>query len=138
MADNPFPEWLAEVATDAIVVRPDDTTAEARGNMWSFGLSDEQRAAVGVTEVVDFVRSVVAARGRWLTERGSAPMRFYCWHDAQTGQLRFSLVSATGSGLPFECPIELVSVVRPVVLNFLAPTPESARAPLLVWVTFVP
>ena len=63
---NPFPEWLAEVAADAVVVRPDDVTAEARGNLWTFGLSAEQRAVVTSAEVEEFVRAVAAARGRWL------------------------------------------------------------------------
>jgi hypothetical protein len=136
MAANPFPEWLAEVAADAVVVRPDDVTAEARCNLWTFGLSAEQRAAVTVAEVEEFVRAVVAARGRWLAARGAGPMRFYCWHDAQAGQLRFSLVSAGAAPLPFGCPIEPVSVLRAVVRDFLAAgTPGD---PLLVWVTVVP
>jgi hypothetical protein len=135
MAANPFPEWLAEVAADAVVVRPDDVTAEARGNLWTFGLSAEQQAVVTTAQVEGFVRLVAAARGRWLADRGVGPMRFYCWHDAQARQLRFSLVSA-GSGLPFGCPVEQVAVLGAVVRDFL----ESGTSgdPQLVWVTVVP
>ncbi len=59
---DPFPGWLAEVAADAVVVRPDDQLAEARGNHWGFGLSAEQRAVVTPAGVEGFVRSVAAAR----------------------------------------------------------------------------
>ena len=47
VAASPFPGWLAEVAADAVVVRPEAVDAEARGNLWTFGLSPAQRAAVG-------------------------------------------------------------------------------------------
>ncbi len=138
MVANPFPGWLAEVSADAVVVRPDDTTAEARGNLWTFGLDEDQRAAIGPAEVEAFVRAVAAARGRWLAERGSGPMRFYCWHDAQAGQLRLSLVSASGAGLPFVCPVEPVSVLGAVAQGFLAVGAVASPDPLLVWVAVVP
>jgi hypothetical protein len=135
-ATNPFPEWLREVAADAVVVRPDDLTAEARGNLWTFGLSAEQRAAVTPAEVEEFVGAVAAARGRWLAARGAGPMRFYCWHDAQAGQLRLSLVSAGDTPLPFGCLIEPVSVLSPVVRDFLGA--GASGDALLVWVAIVP
>jgi hypothetical protein len=67
---NPFPSWLAEVAADAVVVHADDITAEARGNLWTFGLDEDQRAAVSPADIEEFVRLVAAARGQWLAERG--------------------------------------------------------------------
>ena len=135
-AANPFPEWLTEVAADTITVRPEDITAEAQGNLWTFGLSAEQRAAVTPIEVEEFVRAVAAARGRWLAARRAGSMRFYCWHDAQAGQLRLSLVSAGNSPLPFGCSVELASVLGAVVQDFLGSVVPSGA--LLVWVTVVP
>jgi hypothetical protein len=67
MAANPFPGWLAEVAADAIVIKPDDITAEARGNLWTFGLGDDQRADTTLAAVEEFVFSRcrgVRAEGR--------------------------------------------------------------------------
>lgn len=136
MSANPFPEWVAEVAADAVVVRPGAPVAEARGNQWGFGLGPEQRAAVTATDVEEFVRAVVEARDRWLAERGLGPMTFYCWHDAQAGQLRFSLVSAGGSRSLFGCPIEPVSLLRAVAQDFLSG--GEPDGPLLVWVMSVP
>ncbi|MCE9560831.1 MAG: hypothetical protein K8U57_02130 [Planctomycetes bacterium] len=138
MATNPFPGWLGEVAADAVVVEPSDVVVEARGNLWTFGLDDEQRATVAPADVEEFVRAVVAARGQWLAKRGLGPMRFYCWHDAQAGQLRFSLISTSHAALPFECPVEPVAAIRAVVQGFLSPVVPIPPAPLRVWVNLVP
>ncbi len=75
MAANPFPEWLAEVAADAVLVRPNDTLAEAHGNLWAFSLNDEQRMAVTHADVEHFVRDLAIARGQWLAAREAGPMR---------------------------------------------------------------
>lgn len=138
MAVNPFPEWLTEVAADAVVIRPDDMIAEARGNMWTFGLDDEQRAAVTPAEIEEFVRAVAAARSRSLAERGAGPMRFYCWHDAQAGQLRLSLVSAGSEPLPFGCLVEPAAELSRVVQDFLEAVVADPPAQLPVWVAVVP
>ncbi|WP_143393479.1 hypothetical protein [Fimbriiglobus ruber] len=136
MAINPFPGWLPEVAADAIVVRPDGLIAEARGNQWGFGLDDEQRVAVTPTDAEGFIRAVAEARGRWLAEHRAGPMWFYCWHDPQAEQIRFSLVSAGRIRSLFACTVEPVSLLSAVVRDFLGGG-ESSR-PLLVWVEVVP
>ncbi len=105
MATNPFSGWLAEVAGDAVIVCPDDINAETSSNSWSFSLSPEQVATVGVADVVAFAEGVIDGRRAWLAARGAGPMVVYWWHDAQAGQLRFSLVSATHGRLPFGCEV---------------------------------
>ncbi|MGL6076256.1 MAG: hypothetical protein ACRC8S_19040 [Fimbriiglobus sp.] len=135
---NPFHGWLAEVAADLVVVRPDDIIAEALGNLWTFNLTAEERAVVTVADVEEFIWAIAAARGRWLTGLRSRPMRLYCWHDAQAGQLRFSLVSDNSGLLPFACAFEPVSELRAVVREFLGPTADGPQSPLLVWVAMVP
>jgi len=37
-------------------------------------------------------------------------MIFYCWHDRQARQLRFSLVSSAHGRLPFACEIEVTDM----------------------------
>ena len=132
LATSPFSGWLAEVEAAAVVVQPDDIIAEAHGNLWTFGLDDDQRAAITSDEVEAFIRAVFIARGRWLTVRQAGPMRFYCWHDAQAGQLRFSLVSAAHDFLSFECPIELVKDLNVVIQSFLEDF--AVVSSLRVWV----
>jgi len=148
VAANPFPGWLAEVAADAVVVRPEAIDAEASGNLWTFGLSPGQRAAVGPADVEKFVQAVLVARGQWLAERSAGPMRFYCWHDAQAGQFRFSLVSAAHDWLPFGCEVVQAASLAEVASDWLgsprlhgipwgelksmAPDEESPEPPPLV------
>jgi hypothetical protein len=136
VAANPFSEWLTDVVADPVVTLPEDMIAEARGNLWTFGLDNEQLAVVTAAEVEEFVRVVVVARGRWLAEHGAAPMWFYCWHDAQVGQLRFSLISCGDTTLPFECPVEQVADLGTVVRDFLAAV--ALPMPLRVWVAAIP
>jgi hypothetical protein len=135
---NPFPGWLTEVAADAVVIHPDDLIIEARGNLWTSGLDDEQRAAATSAQIEEFVRAVAEARGRWLSERGAGSMRFYCWHDAQAGQLRLSLVSVGSGPLPFECPVAPAVELGEVVEAFLGAVAVVPQTSLPVWVAVVP
>ena len=74
MPANPFPEWLPEVAADAVIVDPGDIAAEARGNQWSFSLTAEEAAVVTVADVEAFATGVADARRAWLAARGGGPM----------------------------------------------------------------
>lgn len=138
MSANPFPGWLAEVAADEVVVRPDDVAAEARGNLWTFGLDAGQRAAVTPAEAEAFVRAVAVARSVWLAARRVGPMRLYCWHDEMAGQLRLSLVTASGAALPFSCQIDPAAELSAVVRSFLGAGSAPQSAPLPVWVAVIP
>ena len=135
---NPFPRWLAEMAADGVVVRPDDINAEARGNLWTFSLSPEQAAAVTPSDVEEFVRAVAGTRSRWLATNGDGHMLLYCWHDAQAGQLRLSLVSVTHGRLPFGCPVEPVEELSAVVWPFLGSTAMLPSSALPVWAIELP
>lgn len=118
--DNPFVDWLAEVAADPVVVCPDDIDAEARCNRWSFALSPEQAAVVAVADVTAFAARVEAARRAWLMAHHCKPMVMYWWHDVQAGQLRFSLVSASHGRLPFGCIVVPAPSLAAVVAEWLA------------------
>ena len=157
MAANPLAEWLAEVAADAVVVRPEDIEVEARANLWSFSLTPEQVAAVSADDVVNFAAGVAEGRRSWLSSRRAGPMVLYWWHDAQAGQLRFSLVSASHGRLPFGCEVvpaaSLAEVasdwlgspslhgISPGELRELTPgeePPEPSPAVLRVWSLILP
>ena len=119
MAANPFHEWLTEVATDAVVVRPDDIGAECMGNLWRFSLSPEQAAAVTPADVANFASAVADGREAWLSARGAGPMVLYWWHDEQAGLLRFSLVSAVHGTLPFACEVIQASSLEEIAADWL-------------------
>ena len=76
MTANPFPEWLAEVAADAVIVDPGDIAAEARGNLWSFSLSAEEAAVVTVADVNGSPRTSPMPAGPG--SRRAAPGRWCC------------------------------------------------------------
>lgn len=120
MTANPFLDCLPEVSADEVIAAPDDIWSEARGNLWSFSITAQQAATLGIEEVTSFVHAVAAARGRRLSARGSAPMLFYCWHDEQAVQLRFSLVSASHDRLPFGCAVAKTDGLDSIVSSFLS------------------
>lgn len=91
---------------DAIVVDPEDINHEALANMWCFSPGEDAASDVRPEDLAHFVGQVLEARRRRLAADGHAPMWFYCWHDAQTRQLRFSLVSVAHGRLPFRGPIQ--------------------------------
>ncbi|WP_312586759.1 hypothetical protein [Comamonas terrigena] len=91
---------------DAIVVDLDDIHHEALANMWSFSPDDDAASDLRPEDVAHFVGQVLEARRRRLVAEGYAAMLFYCWHDAQTRQLRFSLVSAAHGRLPFRIALQ--------------------------------
>ena len=91
---------------DAIVVDLDDIHHEALANMWSFSPDDDAASDLRPEDLARFVGQVLEARRRRLVADGHAAMLFYCWHDAQTRQLRFSLVSAAHGRLPFRIALQ--------------------------------
>ena len=94
--------WLTMAKDDAVEIDPDDINHEARTNMWSFSPTDEETPQIHAADIVAFIGEVIAARRSALK---GEDMLFYCWHDAQCRQLRFSLVSRSHGRLPFRCEL---------------------------------
>lgn len=94
--------WLTMAKDDAVEIDPDDINHEARTNMWSFSPTDAETPLIHAADIVEFIGQVIAARRSALE---GEDMLFYCWHDAQCRQLRFSLVSRSHGRLPFRCAL---------------------------------
>ncbi|WP_226938875.1 hypothetical protein [Janthinobacterium sp. FT14W] len=94
--------WLAMAKDDAVEIDPDNINHEAMSNMWRFSPTDEETPQVEAADIVAFIGQVIAARSSALA---GEQMLFYCWHDAQCRQLRFSLVSRSHGRLPFRCEV---------------------------------
>ena len=129
---NPFDEWLAEAAGDSLLV--DETEGgfrrEAHDNCWSFSITPEQAQGLTQADVTAFIDAVVEARRRQLMRMPSGHfMTFYCWHDEQASQLRFSLVSASHGGLPFGAHLEECRELGLIVGLFLV-APHHNGIPL--------
>ncbi|UYC10449.1 hypothetical protein [Xanthomonas sp. CFBP 8445] len=102
--------WLQQAAAAAIVVDGDAIQHEAQANLWAFSPREDQAAGVDVASVVRCVEAVADDRQATLRAQGAPSMIFYCWHDGQARQLRFSLVSAAHGRLPFGVPIQQTSL----------------------------
>lgn len=109
--------WLTMAKDDAVEIDPDDINHEARTNMWSFSPTDEETPQIHAADIVAFIGEVIAARRSALK---GEDMLFYCWHDAQCRQLRFSLVSRSHGRLPFRCELretQDLSLIAESVVN---------------------
>lgn len=94
--------WFSMAKDDAVEIDPDNINHEAMSNMWSFSPTDEETPQIHAADIVAFIGQVIAARSSALV---GEEMLFYCWHDAQCRQLRFSLVSRSHGRLPFRCEL---------------------------------
>ena len=94
--------WLTMAKDDLVEIDPDNINHEAISNMWSFSPTDEETPQIHAAEIVEFIEELIAARSSALV---GEEMLFYCWHEAQCRQLRFSLVSRSHGRLPFRCEL---------------------------------
>lgn len=158
--DNPFEEWLGEVASAQTELLTEGINDEALANLWSFSLSAEQASICSVEYLETFIRDIVEARRKELRARLIPPntVVFYCWHDEMAAHLCFSLVRTIYGRLPFRYQPVVVPDIRQIVTAFLhsphhdgipwsefdassaAPEQEAEPAipPLEVWTTLLP
>ncbi|MCC7697482.1 hypothetical protein [Janthinobacterium sp. EB271-G4-7A] len=102
MHSNVVNNWFSMAKDDAVEIDPDNINHEAMSNMWSFSPTDEETPQIHAADIVAFIGELIAARSSALV---GEEMLFYCWHDAQCRQLRFSLVSRSHGRLPFRCEL---------------------------------
>lgn len=94
--------WLAMAKDDAVEIDPDNINHEATSNMWSFSPTEAETPQIHAADIAAFIGELIAARSGALV---GEQMLFYCWHDAQCRQLRFSLVSRSHGRLPFRSEV---------------------------------
>ncbi|MDP9910962.1 hypothetical protein J2W27_003078 [Variovorax boronicumulans] len=116
-----FLRWLDMAKDDAITIDADDINAEAVANMWCFSPRDDELSAVSEEGLTELIEQLVDARRQWLLRHSGSPaMTFYCWHDAQARQLRFSLVSSSHGRLPFGCAVDTRHSHRSIAARIVA------------------
>jgi cytochrome c1 len=92
-----------------------DALEEAHENLFYLETAEYELFLDAAPALETWLAAVVAGKRQQLQQqRGCYAMQFYCWHDAQALQLRFSLVAAAAP-LPFGCPVRLVGL--PVVVR---------------------
>ena len=102
MKSKPVYAWLEMAQDDDVLIDPDDINHEAINNMCSFSPTEEETPQMHAADIVEFIEELIAARSSALVGEN---MLFYCWHDAQCRQLRYSLVSRSHGRLPFRCEL---------------------------------
>lgn len=90
--------WLDMAKDDETVIDLDDINHEAHSNLWHFSPTEAEQVGITVAGLCELINAVLEARRAQLA---GCAMVFYCWHDAQARQLRFSLVSQAHGRLPF-------------------------------------
>ncbi|WP_328620494.1 hypothetical protein [Streptomyces sp. NBC_00354] len=146
--------WIAEVATEPLVLDPADRAAERETNTWWLGRGpdDGSLSAGEVTAAFERTAAALGTRVRDLGHRG--PATFYVWHDEQAGQLRCSTASLPAHALPFGGAYAVTDALTPIVEAYLSDTtpgfvpwtelqepespesdetPDPLEPPLLVW-----
>jgi len=87
-----------------------DALEEAHENLFYLETAESELSLGAAPALETWLTAVVAGKRQQLQQqRGGCAMQFYCWHDAQASQLRFSLVAAAAP-LPFGCPVRLVEL----------------------------
>ncbi|MEV6299780.1 hypothetical protein AB0M02_10295 [Actinoplanes sp. NPDC051861] len=139
---------IRAIATETVVLSPDDQAAEEANTNW-FGAPPHERMGLSADEVVAafeetaaVLREQVGGNGH----RGTAT--FYVWHDGIAGQLRCSTGSRKPGDLPFPVEYRVTEDLRGIVVEFLqdrapgsiawgelepVPYPEEAEPGLAVW-----
>ncbi|WP_400190588.1 hypothetical protein [Hymenobacter sp. B81] len=137
-----------------------DLNKEAVSNQHSIAFTTQQAQQLTIQDLRQMILGIVAAKHEQLrTQSGLVyPMQFYCWHDKQAAQLRFSIVSAAAAALPFRCQVRLTPDLDDILSSFLGsgyhdgipwnelltgpstgdePTDDSSGSCLEVWKTLL-
>lgn len=115
-----FSRWHEMAKLDDIKIAPDDINYEAIQNMWCFSPSDDDLPWVSEEGLVAMLESLIGLRRQSLLQRQCPAMQFYCWHDSQVRQLRFSLVSALHERLPFGCEIDTTCSLQSIAKRIIS------------------
>jgi hypothetical protein len=119
-------QWFDLVKDHEIYIDEEDISSEAIENLWHFSPTEDEEEGLTAEAVAELVRAVIEDFRETLAEPPPTPMLFYCWHDFQARQLRFSLVSTSHGRLPFGCTVVetddlMLITTRVVILDWLNP-----------------
>lgn len=109
----PLEELLHELRQSPLVLH-EQVGSGANDNLWSLTILDADR-----DQLAAFLHAARLVRTAQAAEM-AGPAVFYVWHDAQAGQLRFSVARGTPRVLPFAALVEPARDVLEIVDAFLA------------------
>lgn len=110
--------WLALVRqATSIYHDTQDMNAQANANLFCFSPREADIAELDLTVMQQFIADTEQHFASLLGPLQT--MEFYCWHDVQVRQLRFSLISACHGRLPFNCEYQINSQVTQLLKSIL-------------------
>lgn len=93
---------------------------ETTVNMWALSIDFCVTKIILVNDLADFVFSLLQKRSQQIAKQGVYHSAiFYMWFDEMAAQLRFNIVSDINQKLPFECQLEVVNSLQPILEEFL-------------------
>lgn len=118
---------LEDIITDPmfIGISTEDLDQEISNNMWCITLDQNLATEISTHEYVDFFKKVIRNRQDQIKNSNQEHgMIFYLWFDRMASQLRFNLISDVHEKLPFQCDIEILDNIDPIIeecLNYPFP-----------------
>jgi hypothetical protein len=122
MDKNKYFKNLEDIITDPIFIgsSKEDLDEEISNNMWRISLEQELASKISINDFVVFFNKVIANRQSQIkTSNKQHGMIYYLWFDWMASQLRFNLISTVHEKLPFQCELELLESIEPIINNFL-------------------
>jgi hypothetical protein len=96
--------WLHELNDEVSFINSSDLNTDANNHLVTFGVSESDLTEWGKESVSNFI---LGCRDLYSTKTNSIPMRFYCWFDELSSQLRISAISNQHNKLPFGCELNV-------------------------------
>lgn len=121
MDKNEFFQDLEEIVVDTLFIgeSENDIDQEIANNTWSISISNELGTQLSVMDFMNFFGEVITNRRKQI-KISNKGMLFYVWFDWQSAQLRFNLISDYDSKLPFNCEIQTIDNLEPIIEEFLS------------------
>lgn len=117
-----FLDDIQEIVTDAIYMaeNTDELQREIANNCWSIGIDAETAKQIELADIQLFLDKVKSNRASQVQQAGKdITLLYYLWFDEQAGHLRFNLINAKHSVLPFGCNVEIVPLEASIIRKFL-------------------
>ncbi len=111
-----------KIIDSAIFISCDKTQQkqETLDNMWAISIDPDILHALTINNLLEFIDTLLKKRILQLSQlNASCPAIFYLWFDEMAAQLRFNIISDFNESLPFECDIEIIDSVLPILEDFL-------------------
>jgi hypothetical protein len=110
------------IIDSAIFISCDKTQQkqETLENMWAISIDPGILDTLTINNLLEFIDTLLKKRILQLSQlNASCPVVFYLWFDEMAAQLRFNIISNFNESPPFECDIEIVDSVLPILEDFL-------------------